>query len=174
MYAQKESNAALALKNHPQFLENKLLISLDCNKFFQISIVVKMLKSMSVHFCHISTALKFRTHSVFVFQFFSWKKNGKWSREILRPESSIDLISLKIQILGGNFFKNPGFKSPSGKVNFFVPFSFSFHFHINYKKLHTFLFNHFLISCFTNQLSIKTNISEFSVSVEPTIFVNIA
>ena len=36
--------------------------------------------------------------------------------------SSIDLISLKIQILGGNLFKNPGFKSPSGKVNFFVPF----------------------------------------------------
>ena len=68
----------------------------------------------------------------------------------------MDLISIKIQILGGNLFKNPGFKSPSGKVNFFVPFSF--HFHINYKKLHTFLFNHFLISCFTNQISIKKEV----------------
>ena len=34
--------------------------------------------------------------------------------------SSIDLISLQIQIFGGNLFKNPG------KVNFFVPFSFYF------------------------------------------------
>ena len=40
---------------------------------------------------------------------------------------SIDPISLKIQILGEILFKNPGFKSLSGKVNFFVPFSFHFH-----------------------------------------------
>ena len=35
----------------------------------------------------------------------------------LRTVSSIDLISLKIQIVGGNLFKNPGFKSPLSKSN---------------------------------------------------------
>ena len=44
----------------------------------------------------------------------------------LRTVSSIALISLKIQIVGGNLFKNPGFKSPLGKVNFFCPILFSF------------------------------------------------
>jgi hypothetical protein len=35
--------------------------------------------------------------------------------------SSIDLISLKIQILGRKvLFKNPGFKSPWGRVKFFA------------------------------------------------------
>ena len=44
----------------------------------------------------------------------------------LRTVSSIDLISLKIQIVGGNQFKNPGFQSPLGKVKFFCPIFFSY------------------------------------------------
>ena len=54
-----------------------------------------------------------------------------WSWEFLRAECYIDLISLKIQIVGGNLFKNPEFKSPSGMVIF----CFCFYFHILHKKL---------------------------------------
>ena len=51
---------------------------------------------------------------------------GRYSRNFLRTLSSIDLISLKIQIVGRNLFKHPGFKSSSGKVKFFCPVFFSF------------------------------------------------
>ena len=51
------------------------------------------------------------------------------------------LPSVKIQIMGG-------------KITFSVIFKFSI------KKLQIFVFNHFLIFCFTNQISIKTNISD--------------
>ena len=49
----------------------------------------------------------------------------------LRTMSSIDLIFLKIQILGEKvLFKNPGFKSQWGRVNFFVFLLFFFTFFI--------------------------------------------
>ena len=44
----------------------------------------------------------------------------------LRNLSSIDLSSLKIQIVGGNLFKHQGFKSLLGKVKFFCPVLFSY------------------------------------------------
>ena len=47
----------------------------------------------------------------------------------LRTVSSIDLISLKMQILGGKvLFKNPRFKSQWGRVKFFAIFLYFFHF----------------------------------------------
>jgi hypothetical protein len=45
---------------------------------------------------------------------------GDSYQDFLRTMSSIDLISLKIQILGENLFINLGFKSPSGKVKSFL------------------------------------------------------
>ena len=57
----------------------------------------------------------------------------KINHDFLRTVSSINLIFLKIQIVGRNLSKNLGFKSPSGKVKFFCPISF--HFHILHKKL---------------------------------------
>ena len=48
------------------------------------------------------------------------------SRNFFRTVSSIDLISLEIQILGPKvLFKNLGFKSLWGRVNFFAIFLFS-------------------------------------------------
>ena len=53
------------------------------------------------------------------------------SRFFLRIVSFIDLISLKIQILGGKvLFKNPGFKPPVGQGFFFAIFLFFFTFFI--------------------------------------------
>jgi len=51
--------------------------------------------------------------------------------DFLRTVSSIDLISLKIQILGGKvLFKNLGFESQWGRVKFFAIFLFFFTFFI--------------------------------------------
>ena len=59
--------------------------------------------------------------------------------------SSIDLISLKIQILGGKFLlKYLGFESPLRSKIFL---SFLSLIQILHAKLHTFVFNHFFISC---------------------------
>ena len=70
----------------------------------------------------------------------------------------IDLIpsplpSMKIQIMK---IRKSGIRipAPEGQKYFFP---FSFHFQILLTKLHIFDFNRFLISCFTNQISIKTN-----------------
>ena len=85
-----------------------------------------------------------------------------WKYKVLSlVEACFDLISpsslsMKIQIIGGKITENLVFKSPLPKGNIFCPFSF--HFQILHKKLHIFVFNHFWISCFTNQISIKTKI----------------
>ena len=69
--------------------------------------------------------------------------------------SLIDVIpsplpSVKIQIMDGKIRKS-GVQIPAleGQKNIFP---FSFHFQILHTKLHIFVFNHFLISCFTNQI----------------------
>ena len=66
------------------------------------------------------------------------------------------LPSMKIQIMGGKIRK-PGVRiqAPEGQ-KFVCPFSL--HFQILRTKLHIFVFNHFSISCFTNQISISTNV----------------
>ena len=79
--------------------------------------------------------------------------------------SSIDLISLKIQILGGKvLFKNPGFKSLWGRVKFFAIFIFLFTFLIlsikNWILKHKlpFLYTHKILFCiFFYQLNINKN-----------------
>ena len=67
---------------------------------------------------------------------------------------------LEIQIKGGKITENWGSNPPSGrskkKIKIFWPFSF--HFQIFHTKLHIFVFNLFLTSCFTNHISIKSNI----------------
>ena len=71
-------------------------------------------------------------------------------------EGCLDLIPpplpfMKIQIIGGKMRKS-GIQIPASEGHFF------FHFQILHTKLHISDFNGFLISCFTNQISIKTNI----------------
>ena len=81
-----------------------------------------------------------------------WNIHKYYSREILRTASSIDLISHKIQILGGKvLLKNLGFKSPLRSKIFL---SFLFLFKILHAKLHTFVFNHFF-HIFFSDLEIK-------------------
>ena len=75
-------------------------------------------------------------------------------------EACFDLIlgsSMKIQIMGGKMTENLGFKSLLRKVKICLSF-FSFSFQILHKKLVIFVFNPFWISCFTNQISIKSKI----------------
>ena len=69
-------------------------------------------------------------------------------------EGCLDLIPsplpfMKVQIME---IRNSGIQIPAleGQI--------SFHFQILHTKLHIVDFNGFLISCFTNQISIKTNI----------------
>ena len=77
-------------------------------------------------------------------------------------EGCLDLIpsplpSLKIQIMGGKIRKSGArIPNPEGQKKILSFFFFSFS--NSPYKLHIFVFNHFLISCFTNQISIKTNI----------------
>ena len=63
-----------------------------------------------------------------------------------------DLVTMKIQFMGGKITENLGFESPLQKVKKNCPFS------VHFEILHIFVFNHFWISCFRNQISIKTNI----------------
>ena len=68
--------------------------------------------------------------------------------------SSIDLISLKIQILGGNLFKNQEFKSLSGKVKIFCPVFFPFSY---YPKKNWILTHKILFFIFFYQININKN-----------------
>ena len=79
-------------------------------------------------------------------------------------------LFMKIQIMGGNITGNLGLKSPlqNVKKKFVL---FSFHFQILHKKLHIFLFNHFWISSFTNQISIRDLNPRFSVIFPPMIWI---
>ena len=72
-------------------------------------------------------------------------------------EACFDLISSPSPSMGGKITKNLKFLNHHSEgQNIFCPFSL--HFQIFHKKLHTFVFKHFWISCFTNQIWIKTNI----------------
>ena len=62
----------------------------------------------------------------------------------------------KIKSWAGNSLKIWGLYPHSGRSN--CPVLFSFHFQIVHKKYISFVLNHFWISCFTNQISIKTKI----------------
>ena len=64
------------------------------------------------------------------------------------------LYSVKIQIMGGKIRKS-GVRIPTLEGQIFLSFSFS----NSPYKIANLCFDHFLISCFTNQISIKTNVS---------------
>ena len=84
------------------------------------------------------------------------------NKVLFHLEACFDLISrsslhMKIQIMGRKISENLGFKSPLLKDKNCLAF-FSFHFQMKHKKLHIFVFNHFWIPCFTNQILTKTKI----------------
>ena len=86
----------------------------------------KLLPSWLKHGLILCIVLILRKFGFYLANLYMCGQNKVMFKVFLRTASSIDLISLKIPIVGGNLFKNPGFKSPLGKVKFFCPIFFSF------------------------------------------------